>query len=156
MCILWSKNVCLIKIEFLCNKKRNWIWIFMYLYFISRSWCPDRTLSQARKYIASSLDEKYTEPVILNLEKTWEESDTRTPLICFLSMGADPTIQIDSLARKLRLGRKIVNRYVESFNIEKSNVRNFTFFFLKSIFKIHLYHHYCSCCLRDNVILNKI
>ncbi|NXF67302.1 DYH8 protein, partial [Ciccaba nigrolineata] len=68
-----------------------------------RSWCPDRTLSQARKYIANSLDEKYTEPVILNLEKTWEESDTRTPLICFLSMGSDPTIQIDSLARKLKL-----------------------------------------------------
>uniref|UniRef100_A0A663EUR1 Dynein axonemal heavy chain 8 n=1 Tax=Aquila chrysaetos chrysaetos TaxID=223781 RepID=A0A663EUR1_AQUCH len=68
-----------------------------------RSWCPDRTLSQARKYIANSLDEKYTEPVILNLEKTWEESDTRTPLICFLSVGSDPTIQIDSLARKLKL-----------------------------------------------------
>ncbi|KGL82064.1 Dynein heavy chain 8, axonemal, partial [Tinamus guttatus] len=68
-----------------------------------RSWCPDRTVSQARKYIADSLDEKYTEPVILNLEKTWEESDKRTPLICFLSMGSDPTIQIDSLARKLKL-----------------------------------------------------
>ncbi|XP_064014378.1 dynein axonemal heavy chain 8 [Pogoniulus pusillus] len=68
-----------------------------------RSWCPDRTLSQARKYIAHSLDEKYTEPVILNLQKTWEESDTRTPLICFLSMGSDPTMQIDSLARKLKL-----------------------------------------------------
>ncbi|KAJ7419450.1 dynein heavy chain 8, axonemal [Pitangus sulphuratus] len=68
-----------------------------------RSWCPDRTLSQARKYIANSLDEKYTEPVILNLKKTWEESDPRTPLICFLSMGSDPTIQIDSLSRKLNL-----------------------------------------------------
>ncbi|XP_074805212.1 dynein axonemal heavy chain 8 [Natator depressus] len=68
-----------------------------------RSWCPDRTLSQARKYIADSLEEKYTEPVILNLEKTWEESETRTPLICFLSMGSDPTIQIDALARKLKL-----------------------------------------------------
>ncbi|NXF87312.1 DYH8 protein, partial [Eubucco bourcierii] len=68
-----------------------------------RSWCPDRTLSQARKYIAHSLDEKYTEPVILNLEKTWEESDTQTPLICFLSMGSDPTMQIESLARKLKL-----------------------------------------------------
>ncbi|XP_005873850.1 PREDICTED: dynein heavy chain 8, axonemal [Myotis brandtii] len=68
-----------------------------------RSWCPDRTVFQARKYIASSLEEKYTEPVILNLEKTWEESDTRTPLICFLSMGSDPTIQIDALAKKLKL-----------------------------------------------------
>ncbi|XP_074204733.1 dynein axonemal heavy chain 8 isoform X2 [Camelus bactrianus] len=68
-----------------------------------RSWCPDRTVFQARKYIAESLEEKYTEPVILNLEKTWEESDTRTPLICLLSMGSDPTIQIDALAKKLKL-----------------------------------------------------
>ncbi|TKC36333.1 hypothetical protein EI555_006320, partial [Monodon monoceros] len=68
-----------------------------------RSWCPDRTVFQARKYIADSLEEKYTEPVILNLEKTWEESDTRTPLICFLSMGSDPTIQVDALAKKLKL-----------------------------------------------------
>uniref|UniRef100_A0A8C0Z8U1 Dynein axonemal heavy chain 8 n=1 Tax=Cyanistes caeruleus TaxID=156563 RepID=A0A8C0Z8U1_CYACU len=73
-----------------------------------RSWCPDRTLSQARKYIASSLDEKYTEPVILNLRKTWEESDMRTPLICFLSMGSDPTDQINSLSRKLNLGMKVI------------------------------------------------
>lgn len=72
--------------------------------FTSRSWCPDRTVFQARKYIADSLEEKYTEPVILNLEKTWEESDSRTPLICFLSMGSDPTIQIDALAKKLKLG----------------------------------------------------
>nr|KAF6461743.1 dynein axonemal heavy chain 8 [Molossus molossus] len=69
-----------------------------------RSWCPDRTVFQARKYIADSLEEKYTEPVILNLEKTWEESDSHTPLICFLSMGSDPTIQIDALAKKLKLG----------------------------------------------------
>ncbi|CAO2608635.1 Dynein axonemal heavy chain 8 [Lemmus lemmus] len=68
-----------------------------------RSWCPDRTVFQARKYIADSLEEKYTEPVILNLEKTWEESDAHTPLICFLSMGSDPTIQIDALAKKLKL-----------------------------------------------------
>ncbi|XP_063774922.1 dynein axonemal heavy chain 8 [Pseudophryne corroboree] len=68
-----------------------------------RSWCPDRTLSQARKYIRHSLDVKYTEPDILNLESTWKESDNRTPLICFLSMGSDPTNQINALAKKLKL-----------------------------------------------------
>lgn len=48
----------------------------------------------------------FAEPVILNLEGTWEESDTRTPLICFLSMGSDPTNQIEALAKKLRLGEQ--------------------------------------------------
>ena len=45
----------------------------------------------------------YAEGVILDLEKTWEESDIRTPLICFLSMGSDPTNNIEALAKKLKL-----------------------------------------------------
>ena len=49
------------------------------------------------------MGEPYAEGVILDLEKTWEESDPRTPLICFLSMGSDPTNSIEALAKKLRL-----------------------------------------------------
>ncbi|XP_077138122.1 dynein axonemal heavy chain 8 isoform X2 [Ranitomeya variabilis] len=74
-----------------------------------RSCCPDRTLPQARKYITNSLNAKYTEPVILNLVRTWEESDTRTPLICLLSRGTDPTNQIEALAKNLRLGCKTIS-----------------------------------------------
>ncbi|CAB1334214.1 unnamed protein product [Coregonus sp. 'balchen'] len=73
-----------------------------------RSWCPDRTIAQARKYIMDSMGEKYAEGVILDLEKTWEESDPRTPLICFLSMGSDPTDSINVLGKRL----KIETRYV--------------------------------------------
>ncbi|EDO35603.1 predicted protein [Nematostella vectensis] len=65
-----------------------------------RSWCPDRTISQARKYISESMGAQYGETVILELEKTWEESDNRTPLINFLSMGSDPTGMIEALAKK--------------------------------------------------------
>ncbi|KAM4875452.1 dynein axonemal heavy chain 5 [Thomomys bottae] len=73
-----------------------------------RSWCPDRTIAQARKYIMDSLGEKYAEGIILDLEKTWEESDPRTPLICLLSMGSDPTDSIIALGKRL----KIETRYV--------------------------------------------
>lgn len=65
-----------------------------------RSWCPDRTLPQAKKYIADSIGERYIESVILDLEKMWDESDTRTPMICFLSMGSDPTSLIEQLAKR--------------------------------------------------------
>lgn len=68
-----------------------------------RSWCPDRTLSQAIKYVGDSMGMKFAEPVLLNLHGTWTESDPRTPLICFLSMGSDPTEQIEALAKKLNL-----------------------------------------------------
>ncbi|CAJ1061771.1 dynein heavy chain 5%2C axonemal isoform X1 [Xyrichtys novacula] len=73
-----------------------------------RCWCPDRTIAQARKYIMDAMGEKYTEGVILDLEKIWEESDPRTPLICFLSMGSDPTDSIIALGKRL----KIETRYV--------------------------------------------
>ncbi|GCC21537.1 hypothetical protein chiPu_0020009 [Chiloscyllium punctatum] len=74
-----------------------------------RSWCPDRILSQARNYISEAMEAKYAEPVILNLETTWEESDTQTPLICFLSMGSDPSNQIEALAKKLEIGCRAIS-----------------------------------------------
>lgn len=55
-----------------------------------------------------AMGEKYTEGVILDLEKTWEEADPRTPLIGFLSMGSDPTDSIIALGKRL----KIETRYV--------------------------------------------
>ncbi|XP_061675571.1 dynein axonemal heavy chain 5 [Syngnathoides biaculeatus] len=73
-----------------------------------RCWCPDRTIAQARKYIMSAMGEKYAEGAVLDLEKTWVESDSRTPLICFLSMGSDPTDSIIALGKRL----KIETRYV--------------------------------------------
>lgn len=68
-----------------------------------RCWCPDRTIPQARKYIADSMGLRYAEAVLLNLEETWGESDIRTPLVCLLSMGSDPTNQIEALSKKLQL-----------------------------------------------------
>ncbi|KAK3588114.1 hypothetical protein CHS0354_012171 [Potamilus streckersoni] len=93
-----------------------------------RCWCPDRTIPQARKYIADAMGQRYAEPVILNLEATWAESEARVPLICFLSMGSDPTNQIESLAKKLNLeiraismgqgqeihARKLVNNFMQT------------------------------------------
>ena len=69
-----------------------------------RSWFPDRTLHQARKYIADTMGERYAEGVILNLEATWEESNPQVPLICFLSMGSDPTGAIENLAKRKGIG----------------------------------------------------
>uniref|UniRef100_A0A452H0X9 Dynein axonemal heavy chain 5 n=1 Tax=Gopherus agassizii TaxID=38772 RepID=A0A452H0X9_9SAUR len=60
-----------------------------------RSWCPDHTIAQARHYIAESLSVKYAEGFILDMEAMWTESDCRTPLTCFLSMGSDPTENIE-------------------------------------------------------------
>lgn len=65
-------------------------------------------MAQARKYIAESMGTNYAENVILELEKTWEESDNKTPLINFLSMGSDPTSLIENLAKRHKFGKNEV------------------------------------------------
>ena len=81
------------------------------MYFFSRCWSPDRTLSQARKYIEETLGAIYADGVVLNLRDTWTESDPSTPLICFLSMGSDPTNNIETLAKALKLGKTSLRVY---------------------------------------------
>lgn len=67
---------------------------------IIRALCLDRTISQSRKYVASSLGPAFADPVVLNYEEMLEESEPLTPIICFLSMGSDPTTNIEILAKK--------------------------------------------------------
>ena len=64
-----------------------------------RAWCPDRTLSQARKYIFDSLGAEYLESSVLDLEAMLEESDNRIPLVCLLSTGSDPSANIEAIAK---------------------------------------------------------
>ncbi|GFV14126.1 dynein heavy chain 8, axonemal [Trichonephila clavipes] len=68
-----------------------------------RTWCPDRTLSQAKKFISASLGPEFVEGVLLDYEDLWWESDNRTPLICLLSTSGDPSMQVELLARKKEL-----------------------------------------------------
>lgn len=70
-----------------------------------RSWSPDRTISQAKRYVEESLGSEYGEMQILDLEATWVESEPRTPLVCILSIGSDPTSQIGSLAKNKCIGK---------------------------------------------------
>ncbi|CAL8304972.1 unnamed protein product [Merluccius merluccius] len=95
-----------------CPKKPfRWILDMTWLNLVELGKLPQfsEIMNQARKYVGDSMGERFAEPVILNLEATWEESDTRTPLICFLSMGSDPTNQIDALAKKLQLECKAIS-----------------------------------------------
>ncbi|KAF7401630.1 hypothetical protein HZH68_007450 [Vespula germanica] len=70
---------------------------------VIRAWCMDRTLSQSRKYIASSLGMRYAEPVITLLDVMHDESRPDTPMICFLSMGSDPSPSIEQLAKNMEI-----------------------------------------------------
>jgi len=42
---------------------------------------------------------KFTEAVLLDYEQLVVESDNVTPLTCFLTMGSDPTENIERMAR---------------------------------------------------------
>ena len=64
-----------------------------------RSWCPDRTMAQARKYIYDSLGADYLEASVLDLDLILDESESRVPLVCLLSTGSDPSAQIEAMAK---------------------------------------------------------
>ena len=74
-----------------------------------RAWCPDRTISQSRRYIANSLGDRFADPVILNFDTMYLESRPLTPLVCFLSMGSDPTPNIETLAKKYEVSCKAIS-----------------------------------------------
>lgn len=46
------------------------------------------------------MDSRYTEPVILNIDQLMAESQPLAPMICFLSMGSDPTPNIETAAKR--------------------------------------------------------
>lgn len=56
-------------------------------------------VGQARRYISESLGQQYAEGLVLDLDAMWAESDNRTPMVCLLSMGSDPTENIERLAK---------------------------------------------------------
>ncbi|CAF3344497.1 unnamed protein product [Rotaria socialis] len=70
---------------------------------------PDRTISEARNYIQHSLGIKYLEILVPNLELLCDESDVKTSLLVLLSSGADPTANIQTLAKKKNIDLYIVS-----------------------------------------------
>jgi len=69
-----------------------------------RSLREDRTMLAANDYISSSLGPQFVEPVSVNLEKVLlEESKASTPIIFLLSLGSDPTSQLEQLARRSKI-----------------------------------------------------
>lgn len=48
--------------------------------------------------------------LILDLDATWSESEPRTPLVCILSIGSDPTTQIATLAKNKGISTYILRK----------------------------------------------
>lgn len=70
---------------------------------IIRAWCPDRTLNQAFAYVEESLGPQFVETVMFDIEEMFNESRSNTPLICFLSMGSDPSNLIEITAKRMEI-----------------------------------------------------
>ena len=51
-------------------------------------------LAKARKYIHDAFGAAFLENIVLDLEGMIAEADNRTPLLCLLSVGSDPTNQV--------------------------------------------------------------
>ena len=67
-----------------------------------RSLRPDRTILATKNFInkAEVMGPKYTDPVTDTVENVYDQMEERVPVIYLLSVGADPTDAIETLARK--------------------------------------------------------
>ncbi|KAJ1514425.1 Dynein heavy chain 5, axonemal [Coelomomyces lativittatus] len=74
-----------------------------------RSWCLDRTVMMAKQFIAESLGPKFSEAQILDLDALLSESDSRTPMVCLLSTGSDPSSDIEALSKKFKVDIKAIS-----------------------------------------------
>ena len=74
-----------------------------------RSWCLDRTIMMSRQYIAESMTPRFAESQILDLDAMLQESSNRTPMICLLSQGSDPSADIENLAKKNKIDCKAIS-----------------------------------------------
>ena len=74
-----------------------------------RCWREDRTILAAQTYITSVLDERFVNPIPLDLEKVVSENDASTPIIFILSAGSDPTDAIAALAHRKRIDLKAIS-----------------------------------------------
>lgn len=67
--------------------------------------------------VVESLGPEYGEACILDLEVTWSESEPRTPLICILSIGSDPSPQITALAKAKEISKYSIMMVIFKFVI---------------------------------------
>lgn len=112
-------------------------------------------MAQARKYVADTMGDKYADGVILDLEKMWYESTARSPMVCLLSLGSDPTNNIESLAKKHKLGN-FLSLYMVSYFSDKLQIMHKTILLVNlmesllqelSMNKQRLYYFCCIQCI---------
>jgi dynein heavy chain len=77
----------------------NALGAFMRL-LVVRSFRPDRLRLAATKFIAAVLGERYVEPVPTSFEEIQDGSGAETPIVLLLTPGADPTSQLEELAKR--------------------------------------------------------
>lgn len=70
---------------------------------IVKAFREDRTLIAARRYIGLTLGQQFIEPMPLDLVAAWQESNPRSPLVCVLSRGTDPTRLIEDVAKRKKM-----------------------------------------------------
>jgi dynein heavy chain len=69
-------------------------------FLVIRCFRDDRTRLAAQDFIASVLGKKFIEPLPTRLSDIFKVSDSFTPIILLLTPGADPTSQLEELARR--------------------------------------------------------
>jgi dynein heavy chain len=69
---------------------------------------PEKLMDASEMYIDKSLGSFYTESPSVSLDKVYDDSDCKTPIIFVLSQGADPVVSVQKLAKSKGLEDKLI------------------------------------------------
>ncbi len=68
---------------------------------------PDKLFNGVQNFVKDQLGPRFVEPPVFNLEASFIDSNSSTPLIFILSQGEDPLKHFDRLARDYNMNHKI-------------------------------------------------
>lgn len=62
---------------------------------------PDRIAAALTSFVAKSMGEVFVKPPLFDMEKTYNESNTYTPIFFVLFPGVDPTVWVEALGKQV-------------------------------------------------------
>ncbi|MCQ2815733.1 MAG: AAA family ATPase, partial [archaeon] len=71
-----------------------------YKMIILRVLRPDKIVPALKKYVTDNIGEEYCVSPAFDIEKAYNESRTRTPILFIISPGADPLVLVEKLCKK--------------------------------------------------------
>ena len=68
---------------------------------------PDKVTNAMQNYVASTMGQKFIEPMSTDLAVVYKDSSPSSPLVFVLSSGTDPAKSLNEFAETMKMGKRL-------------------------------------------------